>query len=230
MNDLVTLTSQRLNAEIYTTAEIISQYAEIGLRTVNNRINQYKDDLMEFGMLRFSTINVQNSSGGRPQKYYQLNEDQAMLLITYLGNTKPVRQFKKALIKQFSAMKRELILRQAKFELGKDFSKSLHETIKESPALGEHGHLYVNINKLVYKQALGVNVNELRKARDIPKTETITHYLSSSEADAVKRVKQQIRTLLEMKLDYQQIKQALQIQGVIYRIELQLPVKASVMQ
>lgn len=60
MNDLVTLTSQRLDAEIYTTAEIISQYAEIGLRTVNNRINQYKDDLMEFGMLRFSTINVQN--------------------------------------------------------------------------------------------------------------------------------------------------------------------------
>ena len=40
-----------------------------------------------------------------------------MLLITYLGNTKPVRQFKKALIKQFSAMKRELILRQANFEL-----------------------------------------------------------------------------------------------------------------
>ncbi|WP_200971239.1 hypothetical protein [Lactiplantibacillus plantarum] len=58
--DLVTLTSQRLDAEAYTTAEIISQYAEIGLRTVNNRINQYKDDLMEFGMLRFSTINVQN--------------------------------------------------------------------------------------------------------------------------------------------------------------------------
>ncbi|WP_262338463.1 hypothetical protein [Lactiplantibacillus plantarum] len=64
----------------------------------------------------------------------------------------------------------------------------MHETIKESPALGEHGHLYVNINKLVYKQALGVNVNELRKARNIPKTEAITHYLSSSEADAVKRL------------------------------------------
>lgn len=60
MNDLVALTSQRLDADVYTTAEIISQYAEIGLRTVNNRINQYKDDLMEFGMLRFSTINVQN--------------------------------------------------------------------------------------------------------------------------------------------------------------------------
>ena len=171
---------------------------------------------------------MQRRPSGRMAKVYLLNEQQATLLITFLKNTPRVADFKEELVRQFAVMKRELILRQAKFELGKDFSKSLHEAIRESPALGEHGHLYVNINKLVYKQALGVNVNELRKARNIPKTESITHYLSSIEADAVKQVKQQIRTLLEMKLDYQQIKQALQIQGVIYRIELQLPAKASV--
>ncbi|AQY70133.1 repressor [Lactiplantibacillus plantarum] len=229
MSDLVTLTSQRLDAEIYTTGDVIADYAEITHHAVNQLINQYHADLEEFGVLAFQMLKPSSGSiGGRPRKVWHLNEDQAMLLITYLGNTKPVRLFKKALIKQFSVMKRELILRQAKFELGKEFSKSLHAAISESPALGEHGHLYININKLVYKQALGVNVNELRKARNIPKTEAITHYLSASEADAVKRVKQQIRTLLEMKLDYQQIKQALQIQGVIYRIELQLPAKASV--
>ncbi|VDG31329.1 repressor [Lactobacillus paraplantarum] [Lactiplantibacillus mudanjiangensis] len=226
--DLVTLTSQRLDAEPYTTAEIISKYAEIDSRTVNNRINQYKFDLLEFGALEFSTIKTLNPNGGRPRKIWRLNEEQAMLLITYLDNTKPVRQFKKALIKQFAAMKRALIERQAKFELGKEYSKSLHAAISESPALGEHGHLYININKLVYKQALGVNVNELRNARNIPKTEVITHYLSASEADAVKRVKQQIKTLLEMKFNYQQIKTALQVQGIIYQIRLQLPAKAIV--
>ncbi|WP_076635038.1 Rha family transcriptional regulator [Lactiplantibacillus plantarum] len=225
MNDLVTLTSQRLDAEAYTTSDVIAEYAEIKVKSVNELIRRYKSDLEEFGILPFQKEEIQGR--GQPRKIWHLNEDQAMLLITYLDNTKPVREFKKALIKQFSAMKRELILRQAKFELGKEFSKSLHEAIKESPALGEHGHLYVNINKLVYKQALGVNVNELRKARNIPKTEAITHYLSAIEADAIKRVKQQIRTLLEMKMDYQQIKQALQIQGVIYRIELQLPAKSS---
>lgn len=226
--DLVTLTSQRLDAEPYTTAEIISKYAEIDSRTVNNRINQYKFDLLEFGALEFSTIKTLNPNGGRPRKIWRLNEEQAMLLITYLDNTKPVRQFKKALIKQFAAMKRALIERQAKFELGKEYSKSLHAAISESPALGEHGHLYININKLVYKQALGVNVNELRNARNIPKTEVITYYLSASEADAVKRVKQQIKTLLEMKFNYQQIKTALQVQGIIYQIRLQLPAKAIV--
>ncbi|TBX38098.1 phage regulatory protein [Lactiplantibacillus paraplantarum] len=227
MNDLVTLTSKRLDAEIYTTGDVIAEYAGITHHAVNKtireqlvRLKRARNGLVEFKM--------QRRPSGRMAKVYLLNEQQATLLITFLKNTPRVADFKEELVRQFTVMKRELILRQAKFELGKDFSKSLHETIKESPALGEHGHLYVNINKLVYKQALGVNVNELRKARDIPKTEAITHYLSSSEADAVKRVKQQIRTLLEMKLDYQQIKQALQIQGVIYRIELQLPAKASV--
>ncbi|EPD23697.1 phage regulatory protein [Lactiplantibacillus plantarum] len=225
--DLVTLTSQRLDAEAYTTGDVIAEYAGITHHAVNKtireqlvRLKRARNGLVEFKM--------QRRPSGRMAKVYLLNEQQATLLITFLKNTPRVADFKEELVRQFTVMKRELILRQAKFELGKDFSKSLHETIKESPALGEHGHLYVNINKLVYKQALGVNVNELRKARNIPKTEAITHYLSSSEADAVKRVKQQIRTLLEMKLDYQQIKQALQIQGVIYRIELQLPAKASV--
>jgi len=102
--NLVELTSKRLDAEPFTTAEIISKYAEIDLRTVNNRINQYKSDLLEFGALRFSTINVQNSNGGRPRKQYLLNEQQATLLITYLGNTKPVRNFKKVLTREFKLL------------------------------------------------------------------------------------------------------------------------------
>ena len=87
--------------------------------------------------------------------------------------------------------------------------------------------MYININKLVYKQALGVSVNELRQARHISKTDAITNYLSASEADAVRKVKNQITALLEMKLNYQQVKAALQVQGVIYHIQLNLPAKAA---
>lgn len=226
--NLVELTSKRLDAEPFTTGDIIADYAEITHHAVNQLISQYRMDLEEFGVLAFEMLKPSRGSiGGRPRKIWHLNEEQAMLLITYLDNTKPVRQFKKALIKQFSAMKRELIERQAKHELGKEFSKTLHEAIKGSPALGEHGHLYININKLVYKQALGVNVNELRQARHIPKADAITNYLSASEADAVRKVKNQITSLLEMKLNYQQIKAALQVQGIIYHIQLSLPAKAT---
>ena len=76
--------------------------------------------------------------------------------------------------------------------------------------------------------ALGVDVTKLRKSRHIKSGETITTYLSADEAQAVALINQRIKTLLDVGLNYQEIKQALQIKGVIYRIELQLPAKASV--
>lgn len=121
-------------------------------------------------------------------------------------------------------MQRELIERQAQFELGKQFSKSLHATIAESQ-IKMHGHEYSTFNRLIYKQALGVDTTKLRKARDIPKGEAITTYLSSDEAEAVRLVKNRVEVLLDVGMDYQQIKQALQIKGVVYKVTLQLPVK-----
>lgn len=222
--NLVELTSKRLDAEPFTTSDVIAEYAGIKTKSVNELIRRYKPDLEEFGILPFQRAEIQGR--GQPRKVWHLNEQQATLLITYLGNTKPVRNFKKALTREFFQQRKELALQQAKHELGKEFSKTLHDAIKESPALGEHGHLYININKLVYKQALGVNVNELRQARHIPKADAITNYLSASEADAVRKVKKQITALLEMKLNYQQVKAALQVQGIIYHIQLRLPTKA----
>ncbi|RRK09355.1 phage regulatory protein [Lactiplantibacillus garii] len=225
MNDLVTLTSQRLDATAYTTSDIIADNTGINRRSLKRTIQNHIKRLERFG--KVGTVFTPLSSG-QTAVSYQLNERQTMLLFFYLSHTPQVEKFQERLVNQFTVMKRDLILRQAKFELGKEFSKSLHAAISESPALGEHGHLYININKLVYKQALGVNVNELRKARNIPKTEAITHYLSASEADAVKRVKQQIKVLLGMKHNYQQIKADLQIQGVVYQIRLTLPAKTTI--
>jgi len=121
-------------------------------------------------------------------------------------------------------MQRELIERRAQFELGKRFSKSLHATIADSQ-IKMHGHEYSTFNRLIYKQALGVDSTKLRKARDIPKSEAITTYLSSDEAEAVRLVKNRVEVLLDVGMDYQQIKQALQIKGVVYKVTLQLPVK-----
>ncbi|MBS0937409.1 Rha family transcriptional regulator [Lactiplantibacillus plantarum] len=225
MNDLVTLTSQRLDAEIYMTGDVIAEYVGIKAKSVNELIRRYKSDLEEFRILPFQKEEIQGR--GQPRKIWHLNEDQAMLLITYLDNTKPVREFKKALIKQFSAMKRILIERQAKYELGKEFNKSFATAVKDS-RIDMHGHQYSTLHCLAYKMALGVDVTKLRKSRHIKAGEIITTYLSAYEAQAVALINQRIKTLLDVGLNYQEIKQALQIKGVIYRIELQLPAKASV--
>lgn len=225
MNDLVFLSSQQVDAEPFTTGDVIAEYAGIARKSVNELIRRYKDDLEDFGVLPFEMAKpIKGSLGGHPRRVWYLNKNQANLLITYLDNTKPVRQFKKALVRQFDAMQRELIERQAQFELGKQFSKSLHATIADSQ-VKMHGHEFSTFNRLIYKQALGVDSTKLRKARDIPKDEAITTYLSSDEAEAVRLVKNRVEVLLDVGMDYQQIKQALQIKGVVYKVTLQLPVK-----
>lgn len=221
--DIVVLASQRLDAEPFTTGDVIAEYAGIELASVNRTIRNIHERLERFGKVGFK---IQSMPSGQKSKVYLLNEEQATLLITFLKNTPRVADFKEELVREFTLMKRELYQRRAKFELGKEFSKGLQSAIADSPALDEHHHLYANINRLVYKQALGVTANELRRSRDIPKTDAITSYLSTDEADAVRKVKSQITNLLEMKMDYQQIKQALAVQGVVYRIELKLPAKA----
>lgn len=225
MNDLVFLPSQRVDAEPFTTGDVIAKYACVTHHAVNQLISTYQGDLEEFGVMAFEMLKPNKGSvGGRPRKVWHLNQQQATVLITYLGNTRPVRKFKKALVHQFYAMQRELIERRARFELGKDFSKGLNSAVTESQ-IEMHGHQYSVFNRLIYKQALGVDSIKLRKARGIPKTVPITHYLTSQEAEAVRLIKQRVTTFLRSGMDYKQIKQVLGIKGIIYQVQLTLPVK-----
>ncbi|KJW11614.1 Rha family transcriptional regulator [Levilactobacillus spicheri] len=221
MNDLVFLSSQQVDAEPFTTGDVIAEYAGIERDSVNRMIRNIYQRLERMGKVGFK---IRPMASGQESKTYLLNQQQATLLITFLKNTPRVADFKEALVAQFYAMQRELIERQAQFELGKQFSKSLHATIAESQ-IKMHGHEYSTFNRLIYKQALGVDTTKLRKARDIPKGEAITTYLSSDEAEAVRLVKNRVEVLLDVGMDYQQIKQALQIKGVVYKVTLQLPVK-----
>lgn len=221
MNDLVFLSSQQVDAEPFTTGDVIAEYAGIERDSVNRMIRNIYQRLERMGEVGFK---IRPMASGQESKTYLLNQQQATLLITFLKNTPRVADFKEELVAQFYAMQRELIERRAQFELGKQFSKSLHATIADSQ-VKMHGHEYSTFNRLIYKQALGVDTTKLRKARDIPKNEAITTYLSSDEAEAVRLVKKRVEVLLDVGMDYQQIKQALQIKGVIYKVTLQLPVK-----
>ncbi|WP_251952408.1 Rha family transcriptional regulator [Levilactobacillus brevis] len=221
MNDLVFLSSQQVDAEPFTTGDVIAEYAGIERDSVNRMIRNIYQRLERMGKVGFK---IRPMASGQESKTYLLNQQQSTLLITFLKNTPRVADFKEELVAQFYAMQRELIERRAQFELGKQFSKSLHATIADSQ-IKMHGHEYSTFNRLIYKQALGVDSTKLRKARDIPKGEAITMYLSSDEAEAVRLVKNRVEVLLDVGMDYQQIKQALQIKGVVYKVTLQLPVK-----
>lgn len=225
MNDLVFLSSPRVDAEAYTTPTIISDYSGIVVKTLNNRISQYREDFLEFGPLLTRPLIGQVTHSGPVAREYLLNEQQASLLLQYSSNTLPVRKFKKALTHAFFNRIHELAERQARFELGKEFSKGLGTAVAESQ-IDQHGHEFSNFNRLVYRQALGVDSTKLRKVRSIPRDEPITHYLTSEEAEAVRLIKQRVTTFLSAGMDYQQIKDVLSIKGVILQVTLTLPTTA----
>lgn len=55
-----------------------------------------------------------NSKGGRPERMYYLNEEQATFVVTLLRNSKVVVKFKKELVRQFYTMRKFLIEKQTK--------------------------------------------------------------------------------------------------------------------
>lgn len=224
MQELVFIDSQRVGEEPYTTADVIAEYADSSRKVVNELIRRYKNDLEEFGVLPFQMAKPpKKSKGGRPRKVWQLNQSQATLLITYMDNTKPVRQFKKALVKQFSIMNRALAKQQAAFEVGKQISKEVNAAVDDNPTFTHGRNDYTNVNRMIYKFALGVDTTKLKKERHWRKGRSLTEYLSADEAAAVQRVKGQVIMLLQMNFGYYDIKDALERQGVLYQVTL--PVK-----
>lgn len=99
--------------DVFTTSKIIAEGTNNKHNSVTAIIQKYENDFAEFGNLRFFDLKSTNPKGGRPEKIYYLNEEQATLLMTYLRNNEIVRKFKKNLVHQFYKMRRFLIEKQS---------------------------------------------------------------------------------------------------------------------
>jgi hypothetical protein len=71
--------------------------------SVTRLIENYREDFENFKDLKSRKVKTK----GRPVVEYWLNENQAMLLGTYLKNSPTVRQFKIRLIKEFDKLKKQ---------------------------------------------------------------------------------------------------------------------------
>lgn len=164
MNDLVFM--HGLNEEPYTTDKIIAECSKNQLKVVKNLIRNHKKDFEDFGVLHFENAKpLKGSKGGRPQKTYHLNEQQATLLITYLDNTPEVNKFKKSLVHEFYRMRKELNQRQINRAIEKPQRKSLTDAIKEWPQVPKH--IYINMTQLLLKRATGLTAQQIKKQRHV---------------------------------------------------------------
>lgn len=205
MNDLVFVESAKLDEQPYTTSEVIAEFAGIEHHSVTRLIRDYESDLIIFGLVGFEIHKL--NGRGRPKKVYKLNEQQATLLITYLDNTKPVRKFKQQLVSQFFSMKQELMKRQMYREMEKPIRKSLTDAIKENENMGSKS--YIHITNLICKVITGFNTKQLKELRQVDKTVSGTDIYTSKEFEKYQQLETKVITLLELGMDYQQIKAVL---------------------
>ena len=216
-----------LHAEPYTTSEVIAECAGVDRHTVQQQTEKHRKRLEKFGVLAFEMRKPpKGSNGGHPRKVFRYNEEQATLLITFLDNTDVVADFKVELVRQFFAMKRELMKRQLVRESGKQDRLTMTDAIKNSKVIGDEWYNYSNFTKLVYKTALGFTVTQLRKAREANPKAVARDFLTTDELKAVSKRELQATTLIDLGMDYSQIKTLLSGKGVIYQTTLKILVTA----
>ena len=193
--------------EPYTTSEIIAECAELKHDTVQSLIRNHKDDLEVFGVFGFEIRKPSKGSlGGRPRKIYHLNEQQATLLITYLDNTKPVREFKVALVKAFFEMRDELSKVREQRALEKPTHKTLNEAISKWDNAPKPPHGYSIVNNLLLKLSTGKNKAKLTEDRG---GKTGLDCLTSVELAKYQAYERAVIPLIELNMEYSVIRDTL---------------------
>ena len=185
--------------EPYTTSEIIAECAEVQHHTITRLIRENKTDFEALGILGFK-IHILDKRG-QPKKIYILNEQQATLLITYLRNTKPVKEFKKNLVKAFFEMREELSKFRLLRELEKPKRKTLHDSIETWEQAPKHAHS--TMNNLLLKAVTDMNAKQLVKNR---KGFNGIDSLTSEELEQYQALEDMVIAMIELNMNYQDIK------------------------
>lgn len=193
--------------EPYTTSDIIAEYAELKHDTVQSLIRNHKDDLEVFGVFGFEIRKPSKGSlGGRPRKIYHLNEQQATLLITYLDNTKPVREFKVALVKAFFEMRDEVSKFREQRALEKPTHKTLNEAISKWDNAPKPPHGYSIVSNLLLKLSTGKNKQQLTADRG---GKTGLDCLTSVELAKYQAYEKAVIPMIELNMEYGVIRDTL---------------------
>lgn len=210
MNQLVFLDPDKIDAVPFTTSKVIAEYGEVAHHTVTKLIQKYENDLCDFGRVRFQIDTLQTRGGLQETKTYLLNEEQATLLITYMKNTLPVRRFKKALVKQFYVMHKELTKRAVTRIKAKEAREALTNAIQSLPESPHKQMKYKHYTDLAYKVVFGKTSKQLRAEYGIGQKESLRDYFTAEENEAVEKVERQISVLIDLGNDYQTIKMAME--------------------
>ncbi|GLB47390.1 hypothetical protein WR164_13690 [Philodulcilactobacillus myokoensis] len=179
-------------------ADRIADLVKISHRSINKAITRSKKELKR---VRFKIAS-------HNKKYYFLNEKQCLKLVGGLRTnylTKQVRsKLINTLIEQFNQALKIQLRRQLTHIQSKPLTYDFNLAIDNNDTMDSHS--YINLNKLAYKIALGMNTSQLKKTRNIPKNKPITEYLTANDFKQVNNIKQTMIFFINQNYSYQEIK------------------------
>lgn len=193
----------------YTLSNIIAEGVGIKHSSITRTIRKHEKDFEEFGKLGFK---IRPSDSGQGEKIYKLNEDQAILLITYLKNTDIVRAFKKALVREFRRLKEEV----TQFQIQRAIEKPLRRTLTDAISTWEHGSKwsYKHITDLLYRCVTGMAAIKLKAARGHKKG-TGLDLLEVKELEHYRELENIVIALIGLNWTYESIKNELLNRGLL---------------
>lgn len=117
MNTLTPTIERAENGALTVSSQTIADQTENQHASILRLVDSNIDDFEDFGTVRFEIRPL--PGGGNPQRVAHLNEQQSTLLLTYLRNNEKVRAFKKAIVKGFFEMAKQLQAPAAPAELSR---------------------------------------------------------------------------------------------------------------
>jgi phage regulator Rha-like protein len=202
MNSLTKIEGQ----EVVTDSRDLEDVFGIQHRSIYRLILKHKSKL---GKVRFQ---IASNPSGQKQSYAILNEEQAILLLTYTRSNDKTDMFRKKLVSDFIKM-REFIRRQETIRLaGIESRKSLTDAVKDSKENERmHGHAYSTYTNMVYEICgLKGEYKQFKSDQKIVSGYEKLNFrdtLSESQLNRVKIAESFIKPLLDLEKGYNEIKE-----------------------
>ena len=133
-------------------------------------VKRYEVKLRTLGVLLFQTGKPEPGSGGRPERFALLNEDQAFFVLTLSRNTPTVVDLKLKLIQAFGEARRAAQMRGVEYL---PTYHALHDAIHARAAGSPNERfVHINLNKLVNK-TVGIEAGQ-RSSASFPQQSLLT--------------------------------------------------------
>jgi phage regulator Rha-like protein len=165
-----TLALKNLCGEPRIDSRLIAGHLSIQHESVARNLTDYEADFATLGVFRFEIGKpATGSPGGRPERFWLLNEDQCYLLLTYSRNTVQVRSLKLKLVLAFREARERQTIADTHYLPGyhalHDEVMALAQVASENGSLAGEEVFHCNANRLVNKAA-GISAGMRDKLTD----------------------------------------------------------------